>query len=102
MGDYNFSRNPKAFDLTIANGSALGGANLTTFTSTVRGILLANNSTSKDVTVQLNGDDDCTFVLRALKAVGFSPEDGVNITSMDFANSSGSDVSILVLAGVDP
>lgn len=99
--DYQLGRSPKALDLTVADGSVLGAGNLNIFDTTSVNIAIKNRDSSHTVTCQINGDTECTFTLNPFDTVGFSAMDGVVITSVDFANSSGADVNVLVFYGED-
>lgn len=99
--DYQLGRSPKALDLTVADSSVLDGVNLHTFVTTSVNIAIKNRDSSHAVTCRINGDAECTFTLNPFDTVGFSAMDGVVITKVDFANSSGADVNVLVFYGED-
>lgn len=95
---FNLINNPKAWTLTVADGSSFGGPNLITVPGLATSLIIDALTATADVTCQFNGDDACEFPVHANASYGWSNQD-IQVTSIDFANSSGSDQTISVIAG---
>lgn len=97
---FNQTITPKAYTVEVT-GSSIFGVDPIEFPGTAISLIIDNSINANDLTVRLNGDEDCTFKVRG--ETFFTLNKGeAHITSIDFQYvTSGSNVgTVQVIAGI--
>lgn len=94
----NIQTYPQCGTVAVANGSTYAGANLVTFPAPCIYLQLTE-TTNHAVTCQLNGSSTARIPVAADGTVTI-PVNAMVITSIDFANSSGTNASVNYIAGL--
>ena len=94
---------PTVYNRTVADGSTYAGANLVDivgdYGAAANFVQISNAAGGGDVSVKLNGLAGAIFTLMAGDTQVFNYGD-LAVTTLDFANSSGSAASIQIIASV--
>ena len=92
---FNDPSQPKCWSKTVTTGSTYGAGNGISFANVATFLQISTNQT---ISVKLNGDSNAVFTLAS--GVQTFDSGDLYLTSIDFANSSGSTATIQVIAGV--